>query len=54
MRGYVEMMERLEYFIPEGRSVTDAEILAAMADKRASEIDAARDASRDAALGPQS
>ena len=43
MRGYVEQMERLAYFMPEGREPTDAEVCEAMADRHASRIDAARD-----------
>lgn len=40
MRGYVEMLERLEYFAPEGHTVTDAEICAAIADQHAARLDA--------------
>jgi hypothetical protein len=43
MRGYVEMMERLAYFLPEGKEPTDAEILEAMADEQAYKLDMARD-----------
>lgn len=43
MRGYVEMMERLAYNMPEGREPTDKEILDAMANNYAAQIDDARD-----------
>jgi hypothetical protein len=39
MRGYVEMLERLEYFAPEGHKVTDKEILDAIADQYAARLD---------------
>ena len=47
MRGYVEQMERLEYFMPEGRNATDAEVLSAMADQYAQQLDALRDQVRE-------
>ena len=50
MRGYVEMMERLAFDMPEGREPTDAEILAAMADQYAAKIDNARDRAKDGDL----
>jgi hypothetical protein len=49
MRGYVEMLERLESLAPEGHAVTDAEILDAMAENYAYRLDAARDARREEA-----
>lgn len=47
MHGYVEMMERLAYNMPEGREPTDAEILAAMRDQRAAIYDNAKDRMKD-------
>lgn len=47
MRGYVEMLERLEYLAPEGREVTDAEVCEALADQRAQQIDRARDEAKE-------
>lgn len=47
MRGYVEMLERLEYFAPEGHEVTDAEIREALADQMAQRIDRARDEAKE-------
>ena len=48
MRGYTEAMERLEYHAPEGHTVTDAEILAAIADQYADRLDYAREYEREA------
>ncbi len=43
MRDYVKTMERLAYFLPEGKDPTDAEILEAMADEQAYKLDMALD-----------
>ena len=48
MRGYVEMKERLEFNMPEGRNATPEEVCGAMADRLAARDDAAKDARRDA------
>ena len=40
MRGYVEMKERLEFNMPEGRDATPEEVCGAMAEQRAAREDA--------------
>lgn len=46
MRDYVETMEWLEKCRTDDRPVTDAEVLDAMADRLATQIDQARDESK--------